>query len=45
VAAGIGTAGRLLPEHFDRFSADFDEFLPDLRAHCTEFLTERDVDG
>ena len=38
VAAEIGTAGRLLPDHFDRFSADFDEFLPDLRARCTEFL-------
>jgi acyl carrier protein phosphodiesterase len=42
-AAEIGTAGRLLSDHFDRFSADFDEFLPDLRAHCTEFLAERDV--
>jgi acyl carrier protein phosphodiesterase len=43
VAAKIGTAGRLLSDHFDRFSADFDEFLPDLRARCTEFLAERDV--
>ena len=43
VAAGIGTAGRVLSEHFDRFSADFDEFLPDLRACCETFLTERDV--
>jgi len=43
VAAGIGTAGRLLSDHFDRFSADFDEFLPDLRARCTEFLAEREV--
>jgi acyl carrier protein phosphodiesterase len=38
VAASIATAGRLLSEHFDRFSADFDEFLPDLRKRCTEFL-------
>jgi acyl carrier protein phosphodiesterase len=44
VAAEIGTAGRLLSHHFDRFSADFDEFLPDLRARCTEFLAQRDVD-
>ena len=43
VAAGIGTAGRLLSDHFDRFSADFDEFLPDLRARCREFLAERGV--
>ena len=43
VAAGIGTAGYLLSDHFDRFSADFDEFLPDLRARCTEFLAERDA--
>jgi acyl carrier protein phosphodiesterase len=42
VAADIGTAGRLLSEHFDRFSADFDEFLPDVRAHCVEFLAERE---
>lgn len=42
VAAGIGTAARALAEHFDRFSADFDEFLPDLRARCAEFLAERD---
>jgi acyl carrier protein phosphodiesterase len=38
VAARIGTAGRLLSDHFERFSADFDEFLPDLRACCQEFL-------
>jgi acyl carrier protein phosphodiesterase len=38
VAAGIGTAGRVLVEHFDRFSADFDEFLPGLRERCAEFL-------
>ena len=43
VAAQIGTAGRLLSDHFDHFSADFDEFLPDLRTRCTEFLTGRDV--
>jgi len=43
VAAGIGTAGRVLVDHFDRFSADFDEFLPDLRARCAEFLAERDA--
>lgn len=41
VAAGIGTAGRMLAGHFDSFSADFDEFLPDLRARCGEFLDER----
>jgi acyl carrier protein phosphodiesterase len=40
VAAGIGTAGRVLAEHFDRFSADFDEFLPDLRERCAEFLVD-----
>jgi len=38
VAAAIGTAGRMLADHFDRFSDDFDEFLPDVRARCTEFL-------
>jgi len=38
VAARIGDAGRVLSEHFDRFSADFDEFLPELRARCQEFL-------
>jgi acyl carrier protein phosphodiesterase len=43
VAAEIGTAGRLLSDHFDHFSADFDEFLPDLRARCAEFLNEREV--
>jgi acyl carrier protein phosphodiesterase len=43
VAAKIGTAGRLLADHFDRFSADFDEFLPELRVRCTEFLAERDA--
>jgi acyl carrier protein phosphodiesterase len=42
VAAGIGSAGRLLSDHFARFSADFDEFLPELRARCLEFLAERD---
>jgi acyl carrier protein phosphodiesterase len=41
VAAGIGTAGRLLTDHYDRLSADFDEFLPELRARCAEFLAER----
>ncbi len=41
VAAAIGTAGRLLFDHFDRFSADFDEFLPDLRVRCAEFLAAR----
>ena len=44
VAAGIGTAGHLLIEHFERFSADFDEFLPDLKVRCDEFLAER-ADG
>ena len=43
VAAAIGTAARLLTDHFDRFSADFDEFLPDLRVRCAEFLAERDA--
>ncbi|NOT27859.1 MAG: DUF479 domain-containing protein [Acidobacteria bacterium] len=43
VAAGIGTAGRLLADHFDRLSADFDEFLPELCAHCAEFLAQRDA--
>jgi acyl carrier protein phosphodiesterase len=43
VAAGIGTAGRLLADHFDRFCDDFDEFLPELRVRCTEFLAERDA--
>ncbi|HEY0876209.1 MAG TPA: ACP phosphodiesterase [Vicinamibacterales bacterium] len=38
VAARIGTAGRVLSDHFDRFSADFDEFLPDLRECCERFL-------
>ena len=38
VAAEIGTAGRMLPDHYERFSADFDEFLPDLRMWCQEFL-------
>jgi acyl carrier protein phosphodiesterase len=37
VAAEIATAGCLLSDHFDRFSGDFDEFLPDLRARCAEF--------
>jgi acyl carrier protein phosphodiesterase len=43
VAAEIGTAGHLLSDHFDCFAADFEEFLPDLRARCAEFLAERDV--
>ena len=43
VAAQIGTAGRLLSDHFDRLSADFDEFLPELRVRCAEFLAERDA--
>ena len=43
VAAAIATAGRVLAEHFDRFSADFDEFLPELRMCCAEFLAERDA--
>jgi acyl carrier protein phosphodiesterase len=43
VAAAIGTAGRLLSDHFDCFSADFDEFLPELRVRCTEFLAARDA--
>jgi acyl carrier protein phosphodiesterase len=43
VAAEIGTAGRRLSDHFDRFSADLKEFLRDLRARCTQLLAERDV--
>jgi acyl carrier protein phosphodiesterase len=43
VAARISTAGRMLTEHFDRFSADFDEFLPDLRVCCAEFLEKREA--
>ena len=43
VAAEIAAAGRLLSDDFDHCTADFDEFLPDLRARCTEFLAERDV--
>ena len=43
VAAGIGTAGRMLLEHFERFSADFDEFLPELRGCCENVLAERDA--
>ena len=43
VAAEIATAGRMLSDHFDHFSADFDEFLPDLRTRCAEFLAARDV--
>ena len=41
VAAKIGTAGHVLSAQFDRFSSDFDEFLPELRARCDEFLAER----
>ena len=40
-AARIGTAGRMLPEHFERFSDDFDRFLPDVRARCHDFLAGR----
>jgi acyl carrier protein phosphodiesterase len=43
VAAKIGTAGRLLSDHYDRFSSDFDELLPDLRTRCAEFLANRDA--
>jgi len=43
VAAKIGTAARVLADHFDRFSADFDEFLPELRVRCADFLAERDA--
>jgi acyl carrier protein phosphodiesterase len=45
VAAGIGTAAGLLADHFERFSADFDDFLPELRARCDAFLSERDDAG
>ena len=41
VAARIGTAGRVLSAHFDQFSADFDEFLPDLRECSANFLVGR----
>jgi acyl carrier protein phosphodiesterase len=44
VAAEIGTAGRVLTDHFDRFSADFDEFLPELSERCAEFLAAREAD-
>jgi acyl carrier protein phosphodiesterase len=44
VAAKIGTAGRVLTDAFDQFSADFEAFLPDLRAHCVLFLIERAAD-
>jgi acyl carrier protein phosphodiesterase len=44
VAAHIGTAGRQLAAHFDRFSGDFDQFVPALRAHCAAFLADRVVD-
>jgi acyl carrier protein phosphodiesterase len=43
VAAAIATAGDVLSARFDDFSRDFDEFLPDLRARCVEFLAEREV--
>lgn len=43
VAARIGTAGRILGDHFERFSDDFDEFLPELRVRCHEFLAEHDA--
>lgn len=42
VAASIGTAARVLSRDFDRFDADFAEFLPDLRARCQEFLARED---
>lgn len=38
VAARIGTAGRILSDQFERFSADFDEFFPDLQICGREFL-------
>ena len=41
VAAGIGTAGSVLNSHFDQFSDDFDEFLPELRVCCERFLAGR----
>ncbi len=44
VAANIGTAGRLVAEHFDRFSDDFDQFVPELRASCAAFLADRAAD-
>ena len=43
VAAGIGGAAATLPAHFDRFSADFDAFLPDLQAWCAAFLADREL--
>jgi acyl carrier protein phosphodiesterase len=42
VAAAIGTAGRRLADHFDRFAADFEEFMPDLRVRTEEFLAGRE---
>ena len=41
VAAGIASAGGMLADRFERFSADFDEFLPDVRRRCAEFLAPR----
>lgn len=41
VAAGIGTAAQMLADQFGRFSDDFDEFLPALRARRDEFLAGR----
>jgi acyl carrier protein phosphodiesterase len=40
VAAKIGTAGRLLADHFDRFSGHFDQFMPELRAHSAAFISD-----
>ncbi len=41
VAAGIGTAARELDEQYDAFRHDFDEFFPELRAHCDAFLSRQ----
>lgn len=41
--AGIASAGRVLSDHFDRFSDDFDQFLPELRMRCSQFLAEREA--
>ncbi|MBA2354599.1 MAG: DUF479 domain-containing protein [Acidobacteria bacterium] len=41
VAAGIGTAAEELVAHQAEFEAHFEEFLPDLRAACDDFLATR----
>jgi len=38
VAAGIGTAAEELARDYEAVAADFAEFFPELRLHCTTFL-------